>query len=57
MGAEEREPGPDLTERFGELQRSGFRYSFYRLVYMLERVYATARSMQFWSSRTFPGQV
>ena len=40
MGAEEREPGPDLNERLAELTQGARRYSFFKLVYMLERMYA-----------------
>jgi type VI secretion system protein ImpH len=42
MGAEERPPLPDLRERWAELERDGRRFSFYRLVYLLERFSAGA---------------
>jgi len=42
MGAEERQPLPDLNERLAELEQGARRYSFFRLVYLLERVYNKA---------------
>ncbi len=42
MGAEEREPGPDLNERMAELTTSARRYSFFKLVYLLERMYSAS---------------
>jgi type VI secretion system protein ImpH len=45
MGAEEREPGPDLSQRLGELEATAKRFSFFRLMYMLERVYADSPSI------------
>src|SRR5262245_13979779 len=42
MGAEERQSLPDLKEKLAELSRDARRYSFYRLVYLLERVYSKA---------------
>lgn len=42
MGAEERQSLPDLKEKLAELERDARRYSFYRLVYLLERVHAKA---------------
>ena len=40
MGAEERQSLPDLKETLAEIETSARRFSFYRLVYLLERVYA-----------------
>lgn len=40
MGAEERQSLPDLKETLGEIEKGARRYSFFRLVYLLERVYA-----------------
>lgn len=42
MGAEEREPQPDLKETLAAIEKGARRYSFFRLVYLLERVYAKA---------------
>jgi type VI secretion system protein ImpH len=42
MGAEERQSLPDLTRTLGELTRDAKRYSFFRLVYLLERVHSKA---------------
>jgi type VI secretion system protein ImpH len=40
MGAEERQSLPDLKETLAEIETNARRFSFYRLVYLLERVYA-----------------
>ena len=40
MGAEERQSLPDLKETLAEIENNARRFSFYRLVYLLERVYA-----------------
>lgn len=40
MGAEERQSLPDLKETLAEIEKNARRFSFYRLVYLLERVYA-----------------
>ena len=40
MGAEERQSLPDLKEKLAEIETNARRFSFYRLVYLLERVYA-----------------
>jgi type VI secretion system protein ImpH len=40
MGAEERQSLPDLKETLAEIESNARRFSFYRLVYLLERVYA-----------------
>src|SRR5882672_538244 len=42
MGAEERQSLPDLKEKLAELSRDARRYSFFRLVYLLERVHTKA---------------
>lgn len=40
MGPEERESLPDLKERLGAFERDAARFSFFRLVYLLERLHA-----------------
>ena len=40
MGAEERQSLPDLKETLADIEKNARRFSFYRLVYLLERVYA-----------------
>jgi type VI secretion system protein ImpH len=42
MGAEERQSGPDLKATLDAYAKDARRFSFFRLVYMLERVYASA---------------
>ena len=38
MGAEEREPQPDLKATIGRLENEARRFSYFRLVYLLERM-------------------
>lgn len=45
MGTEEREPVPDLTKKLAAFEQGARRFSFYRLVYLLERLYAGAPSV------------
>ena len=40
MGAEERQSLPDLKETIAGIEKDARRFSFFRLVYLLERVYA-----------------
>ena len=40
MGAEERQSLPDLTETLAGIEKDARRFSFFRLVYLLERVHA-----------------
>jgi type VI secretion system protein ImpH len=42
MGAEERQSLPDLTEALAGIERDARRFSFFRLVYLLERLYPKA---------------
>ena len=42
MGAEERRSVPDLTPAIGEIAAGARRYSFFRMVYLLERVHEKA---------------
>jgi type VI secretion system protein ImpH len=42
MGTEERQSVPDLKETLAGFERDARRYSFYRLVYLLERVFPKA---------------
>src|SRR4051812_9899926 len=42
MGAEERESLPHLKETLAAIETGAKRYSFFRLVYLLERVHAKA---------------
>ncbi len=42
MGAEERQPLPDLTEKLQRFERDARRFSFFRLIYLLERLYPKA---------------
>lgn len=39
MGAEEREPQPDLRATIGRLEKEARRFSYFRLVYLLERLF------------------
>lgn len=45
MGAEERQPVPDLSEAFAELEKNARRFAFFRLVYLLERLSPNAPSV------------
>ena len=42
MGAEDRQSLSDLKKKLAELSKEARRYSFYRLVYLLERVHHKA---------------
>ena len=42
MGAEDRQSVLDLKKKLAELSRDARRYSFFRLVYLLERVHTKA---------------
>ncbi|MFO0615517.1 MAG: type VI secretion system baseplate subunit TssG [Polyangiaceae bacterium] len=42
MGAEERPPLPDLSAASAQIEKDARRYAFFKLVYLLERVYPSA---------------
>ena len=42
MGAEERQPQPDLNQQLGEFEKKARRFAFFRLIYLLERLHPKA---------------
>ena len=42
MGAQERQPVPDLTAARGALEKNAHKYAFFQLMYLLERVHPKA---------------